>query len=264
MSRYELTQARYGNLNRGELIAIMVTEPFLKEKQVKADGAGDTPVLKAHIVRRFTTGVYDYTMMTSSFKPLDEANFDRSLKVTATSLEWCGLTFMQLNLHPGGYRVQSRSYFESEGDQDFGIAREIPEDEIWQRIRMDPASLPIGEVTLIPSAVSSRLRHRRLSAERAEATVSPYTEREFQGNGLRVYAIRYATGRPEERVMEFVFEQAFPYKIVGLKETYLDGFENPRRLTSTATLKKLVMLDYWRTHDPEHSALRSELGSGQF
>ncbi|MBL8018577.1 MAG: septum formation inhibitor Maf [Leptospirales bacterium] len=264
LSRYELTQARYGNLNHGELITIMVTEPFLEEKQVKADGPGDVAVLKAHTVRRFTTGIYDYTMMTSSFKPLDEANYDRSLKITATSLDWCGHTFMQLNLRSGAYRVQSRSYFESEGDQDFSLTNAVPEDEIWQRIRMDPRTLPVGDVSLIPSAVSARLRHRPLAAEKASATITDYGGSEFKGARLREYHIVYAQGGPEERVVQFIFEEKFPYKIVGLKETYMDGFEKPRKLTTIAILKKQIMLDYWRTHNPEHSALRTEFGLGPF
>ena len=59
LSRYQLTQARYGNLNRGELILITVTEPFNADKQVKSDslsGAAVRHVLKAQTMRRFTTG----------------------------------------------------------------------------------------------------------------------------------------------------------------------------------------------------------------
>ena len=41
LTRYDLTQARYGNLHRGEMLAILVAEPFNAEKQVKADRAPD-------------------------------------------------------------------------------------------------------------------------------------------------------------------------------------------------------------------------------
>ena len=37
LARYELQQARYGAVHRGEMIAIFVTEPFRTDKQVKSE-----------------------------------------------------------------------------------------------------------------------------------------------------------------------------------------------------------------------------------
>jgi len=263
LSRYRLVQARYGNLNQGELIVITVTEPFNADKQVKSDsfsGKSVRQVLKAQTMRRFTTGIYDYAMTTTSFKPIDDAVDFPAMKITSTSVDWCGQTFAQLNQIAGGYRIESRSYFETEADEDFKVSGAFSEDEIWQRIRLAPEALPQGSVRILPALVAARLRHRRLAPEIATATTSNYEGSEISGKNLRSYRLVYAQGLQEERVVDFVFERGFPYKIVGYTEEYADGFVNPRRLKTVARLTQQALLDYWAKHDPEHEAMRRQLG----
>lgn len=263
LSRYALVQARYGNLNQGELIVITVTEPFNADKQVKSDslsGRSVRQVLKAQTMRRFTTGIYDYTMTTTSFKPIDDAVDFPAMKITSTSVDWCGQTFAQLNQVSGGYRIESRSYFESEADEDFNVSGAFSEDEIWQRIRLAPEALPQGSVRILPALVAARLRHRRLAPETATATTSNYEGSEISGKNLKSYRLVYAHGLKEERVVDFIFEREFPFKIVGYTEEYEDGFVKPRRLRTVARLTQQTLLDYWATHDPEHEALRRQLG----
>ncbi|MFZ5628001.1 MAG: hypothetical protein ACOY5B_02660 [Spirochaetota bacterium] len=261
VTSYDLTQARYGNLNHGQMVLIMVSEPFRTDKQVKSElhpGLNDTTIMKAQTVRKFITGIYDYTMTTTSFKPLGID--DKALKINATSTEWCGQTFQQFNLKSGAYDVQSRSYFESEADENFTIGDAISEDEIWQRVRMAPDLLPRGPIKLIPSLVSSRLRHRKPAIETVTAELTEYSGKAAKAKDLRTYRLTYAAGSKEERTVEFVFERKFPHRIVEFNEEYLDGFSNPRRLRTTAVYKRQLKLDYWRTHDPEHVGLRKELG----
>ncbi len=258
LSRYELTQARYGNLYRGELLAIVVAEPFRSDRQVKADrspGAADTVVLKAQLMRRFATGIYDYAITTTSFKPIDTAAFPQALKVTGSAVDWCGHAWLQLNLRKDGYAAQGRSYFEESGDEDFSVPAGVSEDEIWQRIRMAPQNLPVGRLQVIPSMVSSRLRHRKLAAERAVAELQAY-------GALRQseYSLLYDAGLPDERRITFVFENSFPHKILEFQETYMDGFKNPKKLTTTARLRKTLRSAYWQEHDPEHLKLRRQFG----
>lgn len=261
LSRYELTQARYGNLNRGEMLLIMVTEPFRTDKQVKSEitpGTNDQTILKAQSTRKFVTGIYDYAMTTTSFKPL--ASEAKALKVTGTSVEWCGQTFMQMNLKGDEYRLQSRSYFEAEGDVDETLAGAISEDEIWQRIRLQGDKLPTGEVKFFPSMTSTRLRHRKHSPLMAHASVTDAPGSSAKGGKNKSYTLLYAAGSADERRVEYIFEAEFPYKIVAFYEEYLDGFVKPRKLKTSAILKKQIMLDYWRTHDNEHEKLRKEFG----
>ncbi len=49
------------------------------------------------------------------------------------------------------FEIESHSYFESEGDQDFKLDKAILENELWTQLRIDPASLPTGTLEMIPS-----------------------------------------------------------------------------------------------------------------
>ena len=66
LTRYELRQARYGEIHSGEAVLIFVTEPFLPDRQVKlerADPSKGVTVLKLNAVRKFFTGIYPYSLM---------------------------------------------------------------------------------------------------------------------------------------------------------------------------------------------------------
>ena len=53
VSRYELKQGRYGEIQEGEATLIFVREPFLKERQVKDEsGKGEFQVLKMNFLTR--------------------------------------------------------------------------------------------------------------------------------------------------------------------------------------------------------------------
>ena len=72
ISSYKLEQARYGELRNGTAALIFVTEDFLPEVQVKADRQNETniPVLKVNATKNFNTGIYPYSVMTSTFYPV--------------------------------------------------------------------------------------------------------------------------------------------------------------------------------------------------
>ena len=83
LTSYNLEQARYGEMREGQAVLIFVTEDFSKSKQVKLDNpgaAGDDAekVLKLNMTKKFDTGLYPYSMMSSVFTPV---NGDASLKV---------------------------------------------------------------------------------------------------------------------------------------------------------------------------------------
>ncbi len=77
LSRYELQQNRYDDTHPGEAVLVFVTEDFLPVQQVKMEG-GQTKetaksVLKMNQMRRFTTGIYDYSINTSVSPPAPSA-----------------------------------------------------------------------------------------------------------------------------------------------------------------------------------------------
>ena len=84
VSRYALTQARYGELRNGDAVMIFVTEDFLTDEQVKYEGGSNGPrtgILKLNMLEQFNTGIYDYSLMTSVFTPVDGS---RTLKTTCS------------------------------------------------------------------------------------------------------------------------------------------------------------------------------------
>src|SRR5574341_1313443 len=138
LSRYALKQVRYGEIHQGEAVLIFVTEPFLKDQQVKLEHGNSSnavSVLKLNFVRKFFTGIYPYSLMTSVFTPVDLQKYP-TLKVTSSSQEWCGNTFMQMNFRSGQYETQIHSYFQDEGDQNLKLKAGLLEDELWTRIRI--------------------------------------------------------------------------------------------------------------------------------
>lgn len=257
ITSYDLEQARYGEVHPGEAVTIFVTEPFDPKKQVKADkpDGADIQVLKLNLTKKFLTGIYPYSMMLSVFTPVNSEKFSRTLKTTVSSQEWCGHTWTQLNWREGEYQGEQRSYFESEGDRDFDAGDAMLEDAVWTRIRIDPASLPQGEIMMIPGGFSARLRHRLPRPEKAIASTA-----EQEGNEA-AYSIEY----PEiGRTLRITYEKKFPHRISGWEEKDLSGFgPSAIPLSTRATLKQRLMIDYWNHHDLEDRRLRAKLGLPQ-
>lgn len=258
LTSYTLEQARYGEVHRGEAVLIFVTEDFSRRKQVKLDdpAAGDdaVKVMKLNLTKKFTTGIYPYSMMTSVFTPVYREQDGPTLKVTTTSQEWCGHTFTQVNRQDAAYDVHLYSYFEREGDQRLTLADAMPEDELWNLIRLAPDALPTGTVRLIPGTLFQRLRHAALTVQEAQAELRP-----AGGDaGLQVYTVTY----PElDRTLTIRFNAAFPHEIESWEETYRSGFgPDARPLTTRARRNERIMLDYWNHNRLADAPLRAELG----
>ncbi len=256
ITTYDLEQARYGELRDGEAALIYVTEPFSRSKQVKLDVAGaagddEVTVLKLNHTRAFVTGIYPYSMMTSVFTPIHEGPLP--LKVTATSQEWCGHTFTQLNRTADGYRARLFSYFESEGDPDRTLDEAMPEDGLWTLLRLNPDALPTGGVRLLPGTIYQRLSHRPLQAVPASASLSAP-----DADSLRTYTVTYPDLR---RTLSIRFQAAFPHAVEGWEETRPDGFgDDAPMLTTRATRRERRMLAYWQLNGTEDAHYRTELG----
>ena len=71
ISSYEVVQPRYGELRQGYGVMIFVTESLHRQTFIKVDSP--TPetdqfyALKLNHILNFTTGIYDYSVMTSVF-----------------------------------------------------------------------------------------------------------------------------------------------------------------------------------------------------
>lgn len=259
ISRYELQQNRYSDIHPGEAVLVFVTEDFLTDKQVKNENYSNpnsTPILKLNMIRTFPTGLYTYNIMTSVFTPVKVQEFPQTLKATTTTQEWCGHTYQQLNFRDGKYQNTLHSYFENEAGQFTEVEYAILEDELFNRIRMNPDGLPTGQLSILPATAVNRLMHLSFQPLEAEASLSAYTGADFEGEGLRVYTLKYPG---LNRTVEIVFQPEAPYIIEGWTDAYpslMDGKVRKSIARRTHTIKSA----YWQKNQKEDMALRKELG----
>jgi hypothetical protein len=253
LNHYQLSQARYGEERKGDAVLIFVTEDFLPKKQVKnesADNSKSTTVLKTNYIKKFTTGIYDYSLMSSIFTPINSNEFPSTLKVSTSSQEWCGHTYLQLNKRKQNFEFTGHSYFMKEADEEGQIANVLLEDELFNRIRLDYQTIPTGEVDLLPSTQWLRLSHTAIKPQKA---VISLTETEF----ALTLNIKY---HKIEREVNIKFEKEFPNKILGWEESFPSGYgENRKIMTTTAVLDTTILSPYWSKNKNEDEKLRELL-----
>lgn len=259
ISRYDLTQNRYKDEHPGEVIMIFVKEDFLTDQQVKNErykNPNSAPVLKNILLKKFTTGIYDYTMSTNTFTPFDQKEYSGSLKVQCSSTEWCGTSYVQLNHRGDSYNVELRSYFESEGDKNFDIPEAIIEDELFNLIRIDPTKLSTGDITIVPSMTYLRLTHRPIEAVKARIKSYKYNGKEFEAKEIDVLQIDF----PElSRMLSIYYSRSYPHSIVGWDDTYPSMFDKKHRTTS-ARLSHQINEAYWKLNNKNDKVRQRELG----
>ncbi len=260
ISRFSLEQVRYGEIHKGDAVLVFVTEEFNPAIQIKADKSrpDNVPVLKLNFVRKFFTGIYPYSILTSVFSPVDVRNYPLPMKISSSTQEWCGHAYTQLNLNDDRYRVRMHSYFEKEGDQDFRLKSYVPEDAIWNMIRIAPDTLPLREFLLIPGTVYARLAHRQLAPRKAVATLKKIAGKSLENNPL----VRYEIGIPaEQRTLRIVFEEKFPYRIQKWEESYRSMAAMGGKLMTTRAVRSHTILDpYWQHHRNQDRVMLKKLG----
>jgi hypothetical protein len=258
LNRYELTQSRYGEMRQGEVVMVFVTEDFLNEKQVKKEFGNDAskPVLKLNIVKKFITGIYDYSIMTSIFTPIEYFKFPMTEKVTLTSQDWCGQSFSQMNLDGKEMHFQLRSYFQAEADKDTTLASTYIEDDIWNRMRLEPQSLPLGNIRMVPSQEFLRLNHERIGAYEAKATLVLQVNDNKTNKEFYVYTIQYPG---LNRTLKVHCESKFPFQITYWEET-TNASQPERKQVTKATLTQSLWNAYWELNGNTNESLRDSLG----
>lgn len=243
ITSYKLTQARYGELRDGTAVNVFVTEEFLPEVQVKADRSSATniPVLKLNQTKKFLTGIYPYSLMTSTFSPVQQK--EHALKITHSMQEWCGQVYIQLN-NKKKFEVVSHSYFEGEADQELELPKTWLENELWNLIRINPEELPTGEINIIPSFEYTRMAHKDLTAYMADVAL-------VQGDSISTYSLIYPS---LQRELKISFQSNFPYEIERWEETNSNG------LKTTAERMERIQTAYWGQNSNSDLYLREKLG----
>ncbi len=250
ITSFKLEQVRYGEIHEGTAVFVFVTEPFSPTNFVKADqpSPSDVSVLKLNQTRKFNTGIYPDSIMTSSFLPFKQG--DHSIKVSLSSQEWCGHMYMEVRKQKTkNFQVDIDSYFEGESKQGYSSALALMEDDVWTMIRIRE-DLPTGKISMYPSLLAARLLHIEYKPYACTASVNNKGTSTF-------YTLEY----PElNRTLKIEFEQAHPHKIIAWTETNNSGFGSAKKqLTTTATRMKTITSDYWNHNSVADSTLRKEL-----
>lgn len=116
VSRYDARDVRYGIARDSRAVLVVVAEDLLRDRLVKPDRPDGRPtvrVLKLNQVRSVPTGVYTYQQMLSVFLGAERLD---PIKLTVTSHEWCGNTFIEWRRDKPIAAI--RTYFEDPGDLD--------------------------------------------------------------------------------------------------------------------------------------------------
>lgn len=245
ITSYKLTQVRYGEIHTGMAVNIFVTEEFLPNKQVKADypNKNTIPILKLNSTKKYTTGIYPYSLMTSTFSPINNNN--KAIKVSFSAQEWCGNTFVQLN-NKEKFQIEFYSYFESNFDQKISIKKSILENELWNLIRISPKELPIGKLQIIPSFEYLGLNHKKIQAYEANASLK-------EKGDFRFYSIYYPLLL---RTLTIKTTKNFPYTIESWEETLSS---RGKLLTTNAIKIKTIQSAYWNKNKVANISERKEL-----
>lgn len=269
LNGYQLQIPRYGQPREGSLVLIYVTEQLSDSLRVKADPGKHPPsdvysVLKLNAVRKFQTGIYDYSVMTSVFSRTDFGEHERPFpwrKVSMSSQEWCGHVFHQL-LAPGAasplISSHSHSYFDGEADDLRNLDAKpgsILEDELPLLLRSYAQKrdlLAAGArltVPFLPSLVRARLLHQPLAwtqatIERLPGTLPIKTSAgEFQ---VWTYNVQVQGGDHAS----FHIESVPPYRLIHYR---WDAGEE-------ATLRGSARLHYWQQNSNGNEDLLKKLG----
>ncbi|MAL59180.1 MAG: septum formation inhibitor Maf [Flavobacteriaceae bacterium] len=242
ITSYNLLQERYGELRKGKAVNIFVTEDFLPKAQVKANNISEEniPVLKLNQVKKYVTGIYPYSVMTSAFSPLNSTQ--HAVKLSFSMQEWCGQAYVQLN-NKMEFEITSHSYFEGEADQNLSLPKTWLESEIWNLIRINPNQLPTGDLSVLPSFEYFRMSHQKIESKNAYGKL-------MQGDSLSTYTLEY----PEiKRSLAIYFNSQSPYEIERWEETHPNG------LKTTAEKLRRIKSKYWSQNGTQFEFLRDSL-----
>jgi hypothetical protein len=202
VSTYEAVDVKYGIPRASRAVMVVVAEDFRREKLVKADHPEGEPrtlrVLKLNHVRSIPTGVYSYEQMLSAFFGARELD---PVKLTVSSHEWCGNTFVEWR---NDSRLLSiRSYFERVGDQDLPLDPRgaVFYDGLPLKLRaLDFDRTRSGTLTVIDSVFSN---NPSAPARRPAALTATRPAAE---------TIRVSLDRGSDRDL-FEFDAAFPHRL---------------------------------------------------
>lgn len=260
LSTYRLSEMRYGEPRDGVRSMVLVTEPMRIGTHIKPDvtlpDSLRIRVLKLNDLRKFATGVYDYSVMTSVFSSVEQSHGHplwSDMKVAFTSQEWCGTVFERTVRTQDSYDGVLYSYFESEGEQQFSLPVDSTvhtEDGLWIRVReLRGPQMKDGDelhLRVIPSAWSRRKTHQ--APRLVDAVLRRHEAEELATAIGTLEAAKFTWSIGGETTTVWV-ETAHPRRILAWKEP--DG--------SKGAIMASRREPYWKQNGNAHEGLRREL-----
>ena len=262
VSSYRVIVPRYGELREGFSVLVFVTEDISRTTRIKVESnvippKDRVPVLKLNRVVKFTTGLYDYSLMTSTFSSVN-AELGRTpfepLKISFSAQEWCGHVVQILMPQREQVELTLHSYFQSEGDQKRNIklpANAAYEDNlpIWIR-ELNGDVLTTGQkrdLQIFPSSWNSRAAHQQADFQTGWIIKEDgETLKSLEGNAA-TYRWTWQVGNRKET---YWVEKNYPRRI--LKWNSSDG--------GSGEIKKTLRVPYWQLHNNSDLPYREQLG----
>ena len=259
VSSYKVVEFRYGEERSGYGVLIFVTEDVNRNTLIKVESK--TPkqdrvyALKLNNVLKFTTGVYDYSVMTSVFSAIEPSMQSEPfelIKLSLSSQEWCGHVFEEVRVTDDRLLGDLISYFEREGRQQWSFDQPhefASEDHLLIRIReLKGAFMAEGEsrtMTMLPSLWQFRIRHQERKL--VEVTLAKGTREGVNIDGTEYQAVpwTWSYGKREKTVW---VETAYPHRILRWESSNGRG-----------ELMVSKRMPYWGLHGIGDEHLRDEL-----
>lgn len=181
----------------------------------RPDQAGAVGVFKLNIVEEIPTENYNYRRMITVF--LNRASL-RPEKLAASSQEWCGTTFKQLQWLPDALKMRGFSYFEGEADRQWTLPTGpilYPREALYVLVRAAAASHKDMKLNLLPPMRSNRVPEPTPSEAHLSIAAKTETVRvpfgQFQA---RRVTLTEAGGR---ETAKFLVEAAAPYRLLSAR-----------------------------------------------
>jgi len=262
ISSYKIIAPHYGELREGWSVLVFVAEEVSRTTRVKVESDAipqndRVPVLKLNRVVKFNTGIYDYSIMTSTFSAV-ESELGRPrfepMKISFSAQEWCGHVFQMLIPQRDQVELTLHSYFQNEGDQKRSLrlpANAVYEDNlpIWIRELYGEVLKPgqRRDLQILPSSWFLRAAHQKADFQSGWILKEEGEPLKSTNGAAPTWRWTWQAGNRKET---YWVEKAYPHRI--LKWNSTDG--------SRGELIKTLRVPYWSLHGNEDVPYREQLG----
>ena len=259
LSSYEVIQPRYGALRQGYGVMIFVTESLHRQTFIKVDSptseADQFYALKLNHILQFTTGIYDYSVMTSVFSQVAGEQHPFELRrISFSAQEWCGQVFDEALFSGGQINGHISSYFASEGRGTYQLKQPehfASEDHLLIRIReLQGPFMALGEVReveVLPSFWQLRQAHQPHAT--TDGRIHKVAEEQIETAAGALASVRWEL-HIGQRQRTLWTETTYPHRILRWEDS--DG--------ARGELMRTMRVPYWQLQASADEVYRRELG----